>query len=113
MNEVAYDVFEKYPKLPPNKYWGELINQADSNCLDTFDRHPPEAVGASSCHHMGGNQLYRLNTEGQLASGEWCTDLNNDQVITVQWCDQGTVNGPWEYKRSTKQLFHRKASKCL
>jgi polypeptide N-acetylgalactosaminyltransferase len=44
MTEIAYDVFEKYPKLPPNKYWGELRNEANDNCLDTFGRHPPEKV---------------------------------------------------------------------
>lgn len=44
MKEIAYDVFEKYPKLPPNKFWGELRNEANDNCLDTFGRHPPEKV---------------------------------------------------------------------
>ena len=44
MKEVAYDVFDKYPKLPPNKYWGELRNEASGLCLDTHGRHPPEKV---------------------------------------------------------------------
>ena len=44
MKEVAYDVFDKYPKLPPNKYWGELRNEASNLCLDTHGRHPPEKV---------------------------------------------------------------------
>ena len=44
MKEIAYDVFEKYPKLPANKFWGELRNEANDNCLDTFGRHPPEKV---------------------------------------------------------------------
>ena len=44
MKEVAYDVFEKYPRLPPNQYWGELRNEAASLCLDTHGRHPPEKV---------------------------------------------------------------------
>lgn len=44
MKEVAYDVFEKYPRLPPNEYWGELRNEASSLCLDTHGRHPPEKV---------------------------------------------------------------------
>jgi polypeptide N-acetylgalactosaminyltransferase len=44
MKEVAYDVFDKYPKLPPNKYWGELRNEASNMCLDTHGRHPPEKV---------------------------------------------------------------------
>ena len=44
MKEVAYDVFEKYPRLPPNQYWGELKNEAANLCLDTHGRHPPEKV---------------------------------------------------------------------
>ena len=44
MKEVAYDVFEKYPRLPPNEYWGELKNEASNLCLDTHGRHPPEKV---------------------------------------------------------------------
>ena len=44
MNEVAYDVFYKYPKLPPNRYWGELINDAKNLCLDNFGAHPPTKV---------------------------------------------------------------------
>ena len=47
MKEVAYDVFDKYPKLPPNKYWGELRNEASNMCLDTHGRHPPEKVRSS------------------------------------------------------------------
>ena len=31
MKEIAYDVFDKYPRLPPNKHWGELKNEASSN----------------------------------------------------------------------------------
>ena len=44
MKEVAYDVFEKYPRLPPNQHWGELRNEAANLCLDTHGRHPPEKV---------------------------------------------------------------------
>ena len=49
MKEVAYDVFEKYPRLPPNQYWGELRNEAASLCLDTHGRHPPEKVVLDAC----------------------------------------------------------------
>ena len=40
--------------------------------------------GVSGCHHGGGNQMYRLNTEGQLTSGEWCTNLERGQNLHVQ-----------------------------
>ncbi len=66
MTEIAYDVFEKYPKLPPNKYWGELRNEANDNCLDTFGRHPPEKV-----KHLKKAKLKNLNhgcTHGEESS---------------------------------------------
>ena len=46
MKEVAYDIFDKYPRLPPNKFWGDLINVGTGGqyCLDTYGRHPPEKV---------------------------------------------------------------------
>ena len=62
-------------------------------------------VGASGCHHMGGNQMYRLNTEGQLTSGEWCTNVQQGQSVNVQWCANGATDGPWSYKEETKQVI--------
>ena len=26
MTEIAYDILDKYPKLPPNQHWGEMKN---------------------------------------------------------------------------------------
>ena len=46
MKEVAYDIMDKYPRLPPNQFWGDLINvgMGHNYCLDTYGRHPPEKV---------------------------------------------------------------------
>ena len=63
MKEIAYDVFDKYPKLPPNKFWGEMKNEGAGTCVDTMGKHPPSAIGASGCHGGGGYQLMLLNTE--------------------------------------------------
>ena len=50
----------------------------------------------------------RLNTKGQLTSGEWCNDKDGSgSSLTVQWCQMGTVNGPWKYIPEQKQMFHR------
>jgi polypeptide N-acetylgalactosaminyltransferase len=80
-------VLEKYPPLPPNKHWGELKSEASGACLDTFGRHPPEAAGASGCHGYGGNQLLRLNTQGQMTSGEWCIKAESSDQVLVAWCE--------------------------
>ncbi len=47
MKEIAYDIFEKYPPLPPNHMWGEMRNLANDFCLDTHGRHPPEKVNST------------------------------------------------------------------
>ena len=70
MKEVAYDVFDKYPRLPPNKHWGELENSATGQCPDTFGRHPPEKAGVSGCHGFGGAQMLR---------GDICLVVQNGQ----------------------------------
>ena len=34
--------------------------------------------------------MMRLNTEGQLTSGEWCNDKDGSgTTLTVQWCQMG------------------------
>ena len=113
MTEVAYDVFDKYPKLPPNKFWGELKNLGSSSCLDTYGRHPPGEMGVSGCHGYGGAQLFRLNTQGQLSSGEWCASGDKSESVTISWCPSGRNDGPWQYREDTKQIFYTKMNKCL
>ena len=70
-------------------------------------------VSASGCHGYGGNQLFRLNTEGQLTSGEWCTDADSADEIVIKWCRPGDNSGPWEYKEAEKQIYHKNKKKCL
>ena len=112
MKEIAYDVFDKYPRLPPNKFWGELKNAGSSSCLDTFGRHPPGKMGVSGCHGYGGAQLFRLNTEGQLASGEWCAAADRD-TVTISWCPASRNDGPWQWREAERQLYHTKLGRCL
>ena len=50
------------------------------------------------------NQMFRLNTEGQLTSGEWCANADASGAVTVQWCAMGTTDGPWEFKPDLKQV---------
>merc|ERR1711902_223020 len=66
-----------------------------------------------TCHGFGGNQLFRLNTEGQLTSGEWCTDVNANKQITVNWCKAGFNGGPWEFQEKEQQLYHKRLKMCL
>lgn len=68
MEEVAYDVLEKFPELPPNLHFGELRSVAVSKCIDTLGHGPPALMAIQHCHGFGNNQLLRLNSKGQLGN---------------------------------------------
>lgn len=112
MKEVAYDVLDKYPELPPNVHWGELRNLAVKQCLDTMGHGPPSLMGISYCHGFGNNQLLRLNTAGQLGVGERCINADSQGVKLVV-CRLGTVDGPWQYDEESKTLQHKVLKRCL
>ncbi|RZF44444.1 hypothetical protein LSTR_LSTR002217 [Laodelphax striatellus] len=111
MENVAYDVFDKFPELPPNLHWGELHNVASQTCMDSMGHEPPALIGMSHCHGFGSNQLLRLNAKGQLGVGERCIDADI-QGIKLVFCRLGTVGGPWEYDEATHTLLHRNHKKC-
>ena len=120
MKEVAYDVLDRFPELPPNKYWGEIRSLGNGQCIDTYSRSPPGRIEFSGCHGLGGNQLFRLNVQGQLATGEWCIYVPlpldgsaRKAHLALTRCPAGTVDGPWVYNEQTKQLKNIKEEKCV
>nr|CAD7403158.1 unnamed protein product [Timema poppensis] len=112
MDNVAYDVFEKYPELPPNIHWGELRNVASETCLDTMGHGAPTYMGTAHCHGFGNNQLMRLNSKGQLGVGERCIEADS-QGLKLVFCRLGTVDGPWQYDETTQTLYHQTHKKCV
>ncbi|XP_075555018.1 N-acetylgalactosaminyltransferase 7 isoform X2 [Dermacentor variabilis] len=112
MKNVAYDVLKNFPLLPRNLYWGEIRHDATGQCLDAMGAHPPSTAALSACHGTGGNQVFRLNAEGQLGLGERCMDANTNSMDVV-YCSLGTVDGPWEYSVDTQHLYHKTHKKCL
>lgn len=111
MENVAYDIYAQFPKLPPNKYWGSFKSASNNLCLDTLGYDAPANVGMSGCHGTTNNQVFRLNTEGQLGVGERCVDVS-DFKVKILTCPKGSVSGLWEYDEYTHQLKYNK-SKCL
>ncbi|VDM62720.1 unnamed protein product [Angiostrongylus costaricensis] len=107
MENVAYDVLSHYPFPPKNKVWGEARNHHTGKCLDRMGGIPGP-LGANACHGFGGNQLLRLNVEGQLTQGEWCLTPKGIHV-QANHCVKGTVNGPWD----TGLIVHRHTRQCL
>eukprot|EP00088_Acartia_fossae_P015726 TRINITY_DN18686_c0_g1_i1.p1 TRINITY_DN18686_c0_g1~~TRINITY_DN18686_c0_g1_i1.p1 ORF type:complete len:143 (-),score=13.57 TRINITY_DN18686_c0_g1_i1:126-554(-) len=110
MKNVAYDMLEKYPKLPKNIEVGSLVNEGDGSCLDTMGRQAPAIIGVSQCYGSGSGELLRLNAKGQLGIGERCIDSTLGTVKLI-FCPEGSVSGPWSYKN--KMLMHTKYKKCL
>lgn len=112
MDNVAYDVLDRFPELPANDAWGELRCVATDTCLDAMGRQPPSIMGLQHCHGFGNNQLMRLNAAGQMGVGERCVEADS-QGIKLAVCRLGTVDGPWQYDEATYTLLHRLHKKCM
>ncbi|KAI1287258.1 N-acetylgalactosaminyltransferase 7 [Halotydeus destructor] len=113
MDEVASDVYKNFPRLPANVHWGEVRSSAVSGqCLDTGSSAPPQTVHLSPCHSQGGNQLFRLNSKGQLGVGERCVTSTKSSMNLV-YCKLGTVDGPWRYDENTNQMLYTPNQMCL
>lgn len=112
MDNVAYDVYDKFPQLPPNLYWGEIRNIATNLCLDAMGNQPPSLMATQMCHGHGNNQLLRLNVAGQLGVGERCVEADT-QGVKLSTCRLGTVDGPWSYDINTYTLLHKTHKKCM
>lgn len=110
MKNVAYDMLEKYPKLPENVEVGSLVNDGDGSCLDTMGRQAPAIIGVSQCYGSGNGELVRLNAKGQLGIGERCIDATLNSVRLI-FCPEGSVSGQWSYNAG--QLKHKKYKTCL
>ncbi|XP_066252152.1 N-acetylgalactosaminyltransferase 7 [Euwallacea similis] len=112
MDNVAYDVLDKFPELPPNLHQGELRSVAVNKCMDTLGHGPPSLMAVQHCHGFGNNQLIRLNAKGQLGVGERCIEADA-QGIKLAFCRLGTVDGPWIYDEDTHTLLHKVHKKCI
>ncbi|KAJ8308667.1 hypothetical protein KUTeg_013541 [Tegillarca granosa] len=62
LDNIAYEVYEKFPPLPPNKVWGEFVEAESNQCMDTVGQGVGGGpIGVSGCHHFGGNQVQWMN----------------------------------------------------
>ena len=89
----------------PLERWLDMISSSNAFMTNHFQ-------GVSGCHGYGGAQLFRLNTEGQLASGEWCVNADKADNVHISWCLAGRNDGPWQFKEND-QLFNNRMNKCL
>ncbi|CAI9741530.1 Hypothetical predicted protein [Octopus vulgaris] len=114
MDNIAYEVYDKFPPPPENKAWGEIhLKSGGSLCWDTYGQPPGGGpIGVSGCHHFGGNQLFRLNVQGQMAMGERCIDSGNGDTLHVQFCDI-QPNGPWSWDEKTGLIMNKNRNSCV
>jgi|ERR1719319_1045343 len=101
MENVAGDVYERFPKEPPNLGWGGFKNTGMNVCWSSGGQHGAQ-VQATKCH--GGGE-YRLNTKGKFMRGEWCIfPPATKGKLTLTDCKLGTNDGPWRYNPTTKLM---------
>lgn len=113
MDNVAYEVYDKFPPLPPNKAWGEFKQRKGMLCWDTLGQSVGGGpIGVSHCHHFGGNQMFRLNTKGQLGVGERCIEAPSGDTLHVSFCDT-QPEGPWDWDENTGLISHTSYNKCV
>ncbi|CAF0834031.1 unnamed protein product [Didymodactylos carnosus] len=117
IDNVAYDLVEKYPLPSENVVWGEMGVTMDNQqlCADTLDNTYGRPVGISGCHHQGGNQLFRINAEGEWSSTERCFVSDGELVIQQHCVQMGKwiPKGEWSYNNETKQIRSTKVYKCV
>lgn len=111
IENIAYDIVEKFPYPPPNKAWGEIKQKHGTLCWDTKGQRAGGGgyLDVTPCHHYGGNQMFRLNVAGQIAFGERCIEKSGDGV-TIIFCPV-QPSGPWQLTDSG-QLRHQPSGTC-
>lgn len=113
MENVAYEVYEKFPPLPPNKAWGEFKAKGGNKCWDVMGQQVGGGpIGLSYCHHFGGSQMFRLNTKGQIGVGERCIKATGGSTLHLQFCDVQPT-GPWSWDENTGVIREQHHDKCV
>ncbi|XP_022094705.1 N-acetylgalactosaminyltransferase 7-like [Acanthaster planci] len=113
MKEVAFDTLERFPPPPVNRLWGQIRGLYSDICLDTMGREETDGrLGASRCHGLGGNQLFRLNVAGELAIHSYCLVPAGHRVISRD-CSHVGKTALWEFDEGTGQFRENNTSNCI
>ncbi|XP_077998266.1 N-acetylgalactosaminyltransferase 7-like [Glandiceps talaboti] len=109
MDEVAYDIPERFPLPAENVAWGRVEAVGKNFCLDSMGKTGGAKAGMHQCHSYGGSQLFRLNKDGQLRVNEECLYADNS-AVKIQRCIPRHDYG-WKYDQSSMQISV--ADNCL
>ncbi|XP_072163061.1 N-acetylgalactosaminyltransferase 7-like [Diadema setosum] len=121
MEEVAFDTLEEYPPPAKNKIWGEVRSVDSELCLDTngAQSNPKAVMAMAGCHGMGGNQLFRINTRGQMAVEDgYCLFAKADstKIMFVRCAAEKfptTDDTEWDYDPEEKIIYLGHRRRCL
>ncbi|CAF1550902.1 unnamed protein product [Rotaria sp. Silwood1] len=113
MENIAYDVMDKFPPPSQNVVWGECKNVQHSVCLYDNGVSFGQSIGVATCYGQGS---WRLNEGGELAIGEHCYISDHD-IIKKKFCldHNGRWNpiGEWQWDNVTQQMRSNKEHLCM
>ncbi|ESO06887.1 hypothetical protein HELRODRAFT_191226 [Helobdella robusta] len=112
MDNIAIEVYQMFPPPPPNIGWGEIKLRTESICWDARGESAGGGpIGSSSCHHMGGGQLFRFNKRGQIGYGERCIDKYGSNQISIHYCPVDP-SGRWIFEEKTGLIKYGESGLC-
>ncbi|CAF4657193.1 unnamed protein product, partial [Rotaria sp. Silwood2] len=113
MENIAYDVMEKFPPPSKNVVWGECKNIQYSVCLNDNGASFGQPIGVAPCYGQG---AWRLNEGGEIAIGESCYISDHD-IVKKKFCldHNGGWNpvGEWQWDNATQQIRSNKEHLCM
>ncbi|KAG1687667.1 putative polypeptide N-acetylgalactosaminyltransferase 10 [Nymphon striatum] len=123
MDEVAFDLQDRYPAIePPDYASGEIRNEGKDLCVDTQFKNEHERFGLEKCmkghEGMSGEQQFKLSWHKDIRPGtrNVCFDVSTSvdhAPIVLYSCHGGQGNQMWRYLPETKQLYHKVSNLCL
>jgi polypeptide N-acetylgalactosaminyltransferase len=124
MENVAFDLPEKYPPVePPDFASGEIRNVAGIIlCVDSRFKNSGERIGVGKCvtdnPSAGGEQSFSLTYHKDIRPGKRnvCWDVSSGDVrapVLVWDCHGSGGNQLWRYDEKTQWIVHGSNERCL
>lgn len=113
MENIAYDVLQKFPPPPKNVVWGQCKSFEHNVCLNDRGASFGQQIGVAGCW---GQTVWRLNEAGEISSGEHCFISDHD-IVKKKFCldHRGRWNpiGEWQWDSKTQQIRSNKEQLCM
>lgn len=79
------------------------------NCLDTLGhRDAGDTVGVSTCHNLGGNQLFMISEADEIRKNNLCLDGTQiSAVVKLLVCHGHGGNQKWVYNENVSLIILR------